>query len=668
MACWLVIALLGVVSLMRINSVLTAVTDVPGSLSSGAEAALRSTFNENITGNFVVVFEFGDADQTRIADFKARIVRAAADIPTAEVLHQQALGGVLYANVGTALDLIDASAQTTKLRAALEAVGLRGALVTGPPALEHDVRPILAEDLQRGGVAGVVLAMLVLLVALGRLRQAVIPVAAAVVTMLASVFVVYLLAQLLRVIAVPMVLYVPNIVELVALGLAIDYGLLIVHRYRQQVAAGSDDPLEATMRTAGRTVWWAGTTAAIGLAALWLVPIPLVRSLGIAGFVVPIIALLVTFTLIPCLLSDERGMAGLLAERGPRFWDRFARRVLARPRTALAASILGCGMLALPLLSVQFAPASLTALPADAPAARAVEFMTRKLGPGVITPHEVLVSVGPGSRATDQRNDAAREALADRISSYPEVFATFSDSTPTYIADDAFQRIFVIGRHAFAAPETAKLVEQLRSLDPNDYGYSDGTSIVVGGVPAQGVDFMGTLRAAMPWIVGLVLLCAFLVLRRVFGSWRVAGMSIAMNLVSLAAASGLVVAIFQFGWGAALLRTYEVAQVESWTFVFMFALLFGLTMDYQVFVVRSMREAGLGSIASDDAIRVGIVNSGSIVTAAAVAFVCALSGLMFGRIAGLQELGYGLAAGVLIDATVVRGIMLPSALAVFGRH
>lgn len=667
LAGWLLVSMLGMLSMLHIGKVLTAVTDVPGSPSAAAVAALREAFDENLTGNFVVITPFGDIDAEDIEELKTRVTRAAEMIPSAVVLHQQALGGSLYSSIGTGLDLIDASAQTLPLRAALDSVGLHDAMVTGPPALEHDVRPVLADDLRRGGVVGLLMAVLVLFAALGRWRSAVVPLLNAVVTVLAAMTVVYVLAIALRAVDVPMVLYVPNIVELVGLGLAMDYGLLVVHRHRELVALGIDDPIAATMQSAGKTVWWAGSTAAIGLAALWLVPIPLVRSLGIAGFVVPIVALLVTFTLIPTLLSSRLTPAGLLASRSPRFWEAVARKVLARPGRAMVLSLLLCAALASPLLGARFAPASLTALPSDVPASVAVGAMAKKLGPGVITPHEVLIDVGPRGGATNAVNDAARISLVNRIGDLPEVFAIFSDTTTAYIAEDRYQRIFVIGRHDFAASQTAALVRELRALTAADVGYAGDARIYVGGAPAQGTDFLERLRQVMPWILVLVLVLAFFALRRVFGSVRIAGLSIVMNLASLAAACGVVVAVFQYGWGSSLLRTYHVPQIESWTFVFMFALLFGLTMDYQVFVVRSMRESGLDGEDRLHAIQEGLMRSGGIVTAAALAFVSALSGLMFGRIAGLQELGYGLAAGVLIDATIVRGVMLPSALALFGR-
>ena len=658
---WALIIALGLLAAIHVDAHLTAVTAVPGSASSSANALLDSAFDENAEGSFVIVRSFGTAGDDEIAAMKQQVAAAVRQIPTAVVQQQRAIGGVLYASVGTALPLIEASAQTPRLRSALAAVGLSDALVTGPPALEHDVRPILAEDLQRGGLVGLVLAIGILVVAFGWRRRVLVPVIVAVATIAGAMCVVYLLAM-----RITMVLYVPSIVELVGLGLALDYTLLLVHRH--QLAGGDAAAIVTTMRTAGRTVLWAGMTAAIGLTALLLMPIPLVRSLGIAGCVVPLVALLAAITLTPALLSlfgTERP-GGLLSTTST-IWDRVGASVTQRPRTAVAAGLLACTVLAAPLTQAALAPASLTALPDDVPASQAVAAITKRLGPGVITPHEVLVTV-PAGTARDLRNDEARQRLATALTKLPEVFGVFTDTGTNYIdASETHQRIFVVGRYAFSDPRTVDLVDKLRALRAAAFGYADGSRIAVAGAPAQGVDFLQAIRDSVPLLVLLILFVAFMALRSVFGSWRIASISIALNLVSLAAACGVVVAVFQLGLGSMLLRTYHVPQIESWTFVFMFALLFGLTTDYQVFVVRSMLEAHGPAGTRIAAITAGLGRTGGLVTLAAVAFVCALTGLVFGRIAGLQELGVGLAAGVLIDATIVRGVLLPGALALLRR-
>jgi len=233
--------------------------------------------------------KFKNASNQEIEGFKTKISAAASAIPTAKVTQQRALGGVLFANIGTSFKLIDAAAYTEKFREALINQGLEGALVTGPPAIYRDVTPVLASDLQRGQILAILLALLLLILMLGTCWAVLVPVLFASATISLALAVVYLLAQ-----RILMVLYIPNIIELIGLGLAIDYSLLIVHRFRREIMdhedLSVDDAIVKTMETAGRTVILSGFIVSIGLATLLLVSVPFVRSLGAAGLVVPVVS------------------------------------------------------------------------------------------------------------------------------------------------------------------------------------------------------------------------------------------------------------------------------------------------------------------------------------------------------------------------------------------
>ena len=188
----------------------------------------------------------------------------------------------------------------------------------------------------------------------------------------------------------------------------------------------------------------------------------------------------------------------------------------------------------------------------------------------------------------------------------------------------------------------------------------------MGGAPAQGVDFLAQVYGAFPWIVVLALVLAYVLLLRAFRSVLLALAAVLLDLVSVAVAFGLLVLAFRFGAGAALLGTYRVSQIEGWVPMFLFAMLFGLSMDYEVFIVSRMREARESGATNDEAIVHGLAHTGGVVTAAAVILVGALGGLVFGHVAGLQELGLGLALGIIVDATIVRGLLLPSIMALLG--
>jgi RND superfamily putative drug exporter len=207
----------------------------------------------------------------------------------------------------------------------------------------------------------------------------------------------------------------------------------------------------------------------------------------------------------------------------------------------------------------------------------------------------------------------------------------------------------------------------LRQVIVPSVRFPAGTSFYLGGAPAQGVDFLNSVYGTFPWLVLLALLLAYLVLLRAFRSMLLALLAVVLDLVSVGIAYGALVAVFRFGVLSSVLGTYRVSQVEGWVPVFLFAMLFGLSMDYEVFIVSRVREFHLLGRSNDDAIVEGLAQTGGVVTSAALIMVVALSGLIFGHVAGLQELGVGLGVGVLVDATIVRGLVLPSAMTLLGR-
>lgn len=675
-AGWLILTIVGLIASSNLSPHLTTSLSVPGSESAKADQILSRYFQENIEGTFTVVFKFKNASKSEIKEFKAKIETATSTIPTATVTLEKALGGVLYANIGTSFKLTDAASYTDELRSALVKEGLKGALVTGPPAIYRDVTPVLASDLHRGQGLAVLLALLLLLLVLGACWAIAVPFIFAAATISLTLGVVYLLAQKFL-----MVLYIPNIVELIGLGLAIDYSLLIVHRFRRELLDGERAPvvdaIVKTMQTAGRTVVLSGASVAIGLATLLLVPVPFVRSLGAAGLLVPIASVFAALTLQPVLLSylgeggtKPRGFSGLLAKRDVMtgMFARIARFVIRRPVSALLSSLAILGILASSVFWLQATPSSLTAIPAELESARALSIVEGNLGPGIITPTEIVFDLGAPGKATAQQVVDARMSLAERILKDGEVFsvatgekAPFVDPTGRYL------RMFVIGSHDLGAEASQKLVSDLRKKYIPETDFPEGTRIYLGGAPAQGADLLERIFTSFPWIVLLILLFVYLILLRAFRSLILPLKAILMDLISIAVAYGSLVLVFKFGAGSSILGTYRLDQIEAWVLIFLFAALFGLSMDYEVFIVSRMREARSRGATNTEAIIEGMAHTGGVVTAAAVILVGALSGLVFGHFAGLQQLGIGLSLGVLVDATIIRGLLLPSAMVLLGR-
>ena len=670
LGCWLVAALAGLAGYHQLGQHLTTSLAVPNSASARADTILIDHFGENIEGALtVVVPHLATAHADQVA--KARLARALAHVPSLHVVEEQALGGLLLTDLESRDPLNQATGEVTALRAALASAGLRRALVTGPAALQADVTPILRADLVRGELVALGAALVLLLGVLGVSLAVLLPFLVAGATTAVALGIVDLLAGHLL-----MVLYVPNVVALVGLGLAIDYSLLIVHRFRGELARADEDAaIVATMRTAGRTVVLSGAVVAIGLATMLLVPVPLVRSLGAAGLVVPVVALAAAVTLQPALLAlaGRRGVAtlgprGLLEPRDPETgsFARLARVVVAHPRRVLAGALVGLGVIAGASAGLSLTPGSLSAIPSSMPSARAIALVDKTVGPGILTPIEVLIDTGRARGANRAAQVAARDALESTLLQTPGVEVVAADSIWPFVdRSGRYARILVVSQGELGSPVSQRLVHVVRA-EAATARFPRGTALVVGGAPAQGVDFLHAIYAVFAWLVLGALLLAFLALARAVRSVLAALIAIALDLVSVGVAYGVLVWLFRLGLGADLFGTYRVGQIEGWVPVFIFAVLFGLSMDYEVFILARVREAHDRGLTTEAAIVEGLAMTGGVVTSAAVIMVGALAGFVTGHVAGLQELGAGLAIGVLVDATVVRSLLLPSLLALAG--
>ena len=656
MAIWIGLTAFGIFGASHLDQFLTTSLVVPGSSSAQANDILNQKFKENTEGTFTVMYKYKQASPAEIEGFKLALRKSAAVIPGSEITNEKAFAGTLYANIGTPFDLKNAANYTEVFRSALLAQGLQGALVSGPPAIESDVVPILSSDLHRGQLLAVILAVMLLVATLGLTRAVLIPLIFGFATISTTLGIIYLLAHKFL-----MVLYVPNIVELIGLGLAIDYSLLMVSRYRREIGV-SKDPLAETMKTAGRTAVISGATVALGLSTLLLVPIPFVRSLGLACLILPIVSIAAAVTLQPILLSalgktGDSKFNGLLTYS----FDRLTDVAIKRPRAVFASALTVVALLMSALMWFQVTPSSLSAIPAHLESAQALNTVTSKVGVGVITPSEIVVDLGPNTTAQDLAD--VRFQFVKKIAADKEVFTVANGEKWPYVDPTGrYLRIYVFGNHDLGSSETRKLVSDLRNIYIPEAGFPNGTKFYLGGAPAQGIDLLDAIASSLPLIISLILLITFLILMRTFRSVVLALKAIILDLISVALSFAVLVLVFKFGVG-----TYQLEQLEAWVLVLLFAVLFGLSMDYEIFIVSRMREAWDRGASNEESIREGMRSSGTVVTAAALIFITALTGLITGHFAGLQQLGVGLAAGVLIDATVIRGLLLPSAMVLLGR-
>ena len=633
---WVALALFGFYANANINSLLTTSISVPGSESAKADAIIESAFGEITEGAFSIFVTYDkNATKSEVALLQQKIKVVSAPFSNSHLVQNRAINGVLYANLQTPYDLQDASAITEKLRKSLIQIGISNAKVSGPPAIKYDVSPILEKDLQRGQVIAIAVALIFLFLTLRSIWSMLVPLIMAITIISTSIGIIYLLAH-----KILMVLYIPNIVELIGLGLAIDYSLLMVHRYK----------LDGDIKKTQRTILISGSTVAIALSTLILIPVPFMRSLGIAGVIVPLVAMVAATTLQPVLLS-YLGADGPKPKFATNRFRLLATFVVKRPIAVIMISI---ALIAIPtsqLANLKVTPSSLSALPANLESAEAIKIATDRAGEGIISPIQVVIKLPAVSDV-----NMARVKLASEIAQNNDVFAVATDRSYVDQTGKIF-RIFVISKNNLG--DSQELVRYLREIS-NDF--PAGTEIFIGGAPAQGFDLVEKVKQTFPLIAIFMVSLSFVLLRRFLFSFLIPFKAILLDLISIGAAIGTAVFFMNNGLGV-----YKLEQIEIWTLLFIFSVLFGLSMDYEVFIVSRIRESYLEKKDNKQAIIDGLANTGGVVTTAALIMICALTGFVTGHFAGLQELGVGLIAGIAIDATIIRLLLLPATMVLLGK-
>jgi RND superfamily putative drug exporter len=653
LAAWLAVVGLGVYASLLLPGRLATSFAVPGTDSARAAAALSHGFGERQEGTFTVVFRVDHSAGRRLqAHLRERLERAARVLPDGRVGGVRAGAGIVYGELETTASLQRAKRYTERLRAALGGPSGIRVFVTGEPAIQHDLEPRLASDLRRGEALAVPLALLVLTFVLGLTVALAIPFVFAACTISGTLALLWLAAT-----ATPISPYATNLVELVGLGLAIDYSLLIVCRFREEVGSAptTEEAIVRTMATAGRAVAFSGLAVAIGLALLLFVPVPFVRTMGLGGVLIPLVSIAAALTVQPILLHACGGRA-VATIRLPRLvpWRRLGRAVMRRPVAVLVPTAAVLVAAAAPALHLRLIPGSLASLPRSTEATRGFVELRRSFGPGALTPTEIVVDSGRAGGARLPEVRAAVERLSDSLFHDPEVYVVALGRSAPYVSGDGrYARVFAVGRHEFGEPPSQRLVHRMREQAVPAAGFPASASVAVGGAPSQGVDFLDRAYAFVPWLIGLALALTFLVLARAFRSLLLPVKAVVLNLLSVGASYGLLVLVF--------------GEIEGWVPIFLFATLFGLSMDYEVFLVSRMREAWDSGLDNVEAVVLGLERTGGLITAAALVMAASFAGLVVGSIPGLRQLGLGLAFAVLIDATLVRALLLPALMAIMGR-
>jgi len=663
---WLFLTVVGVFATSQVSSRWYTATAIPG--QPAYEASQRSLHELGVgdrTPDVVVFHTSGDATKDR--DIEQSMRRAASAVPGAFTSSYYTTGNLLYVSKDrhTAFQMIypPGPAGVNKVS---NADAIRATAATNLPAgttVNVTGRDALDEAAKHGksGGTGVLLeamigglgALVILLFVFGTLPAVLAPIGIAIAAILNTFTLVWGLTYVTNVSII-----VQFLIALVGLGLAIDYALLMIFRFRDELREGNDveTALVETMTHAGRSVIVSGSTVAIGLLAMVALPLPLIRSMGIGGMLIPAVSVLATLTLLPALLAvlgtrinNVRVMPRRFLDHGhgeDGGWGRWARLVLRRPVAVAAVGVVLVVGLAGFGTQLRTGETALAHFPGGGTAIAGRQMLAdAHISPGVMKPLNVLVEHGG-----DPSQVAQRLRSVSGLVGVSAPAAWHRGTTSLVEAFPAFDS---------AAPAIGGVIDRSnRALN--------GTDGTLTGVAAVNQDFLHALYGTFPYVLGLVLLLTMVLLTRAFRSVVLAAKAVVLNLFSLGAAFGVVVLVFQQGHGSSLWGVGATGSITAYVPLMIFAFLFGLSMDYEVFMLSRMREAYDETGSTNKAIELGLARTGKLVTSGALILMFAFLVLSSSPGFEVKSLAVGIAAGIIFDATVIRALLVPALMRLFG--
>jgi RND superfamily putative drug exporter len=556
----------------------------------------------------------------------------------------------------------------------------------GQTTSTDDFKKISEQDLRKGESIGILVAVIVLLVVFGSAIAGVTPIIMGIFAIGVAFGLVGLLGQLWK-----FSFFVPNLISMMGLAVGIDYSLFIVSRYREERARGRDN-LEAvgmTGATANRAVFFSGLTVILALAGMLIIPLTIFRGLAGGAILVVAVSLALSMTLLPALMAlfaDRLVRPGKIVGRGRKlehgrpggFWDTVTRGVMARPWVWLIAGATFMILLSVPFWAqshptdsgrgIKTGLSGISTIPDNVQTKEAFNVVVAEFPKaGQQSTADVVI---PGT-STDPSVQTGIQKLEAAMANDPD----FGTPTPPQTSKDGRYTLvrFPNAGAATDAQSEAAVDAIARVRDqyvPQAFGTNSG--VLVGGDSAFVKDFFDISSKYTPLIILLVLGLSFILLTVVFRSIVVPAKAIVMNLLSVGAAYGLIVLIFQKGGPsfahsiANALGFTQVDAIEAWLPLFLFSILFGLSMDYQVFLISRIREEYDKSGVNSEAVAYGLRTTGGIITGAAIIMVAVFAGFASGRLTSLEQMGFGLSVAVFLDATIVRSILVPSAMKLLG--
>jgi uncharacterized membrane protein YdfJ with MMPL/SSD domain len=553
--------------------------------------------------------------------------------------------------------------------------------LVGQQALWAGMQDLTKEDLASAERIGFPIVLLILLAVFGSLAAAALPLALGFASVTITGGAIYFLSQ-----ATPMSVFVTNIASMIGIGVAVDYSLFVLARYREEIRGGLEraEARRVALRTSGLAVSFSGITVILSLAGLYLVDSTTIRSMAMGAIIVVAISILAAVTLLPVLMSVlgrrtyARGRIAVVfvllvrmartrrrrpgsTSPSPRrgFWERWTAVVTARPWVSAIAAAAVLLALAIPALSLHFGNGALRQFPKDNATRVGVEVAAKKTGPGAAGPVQAIAEFADG-RAGDQRNRAALGSYVSDLRADPEVARV---AAPESSRDGQAALITLVTRHDPESDQAGALVRRLR----DDPGALRGVaSVHVGGATAFNSDFVDLVSGSMWKILLFVLVFSYLVLFLLLRSVFLPLKAVVMNLLSVAAAYGVLVMVFQYGWFDRLLGYDSLGYVNAMTPPFLLAIVFGLSMDYEVFLLSRIRERYDATGESRRSVAEGLRASAGTISSAALIMVAVFAVFAGTGTPSIKEIGVGMSVAIALDATLVRLILVPATMEIMG--
>jgi uncharacterized membrane protein YdfJ with MMPL/SSD domain len=541
--------------------------------------------------------------------------------------------------------------------------------ITGEFTVDRDFEDVSEEDLRTGELQfGLPAAMIVLLLVFGTLVGALIPLTMALISIIVALALVAVIGQFFVV-----NLFVTNMLVGMGLALGTDYSLFIVSRLREERAKGLPhrEAILNVASTATRAVVLSGTAFSLALLGMFLVPDTILRSLALGAIVVAVVSMGVALTFHPALLMvlgdrvDKLSVPWLgkriSASQGTvgRFWGGAVRAVVRHPAISLVAAVSLLLLATIPLLDLKLGASGPFSLPEDSAGRGGLIALERDFPAGATEPVEIVVD-NEGAPALDGELASLRDRL-EQDSDFAAERATVEEGGGLVIDSVPLTT-------EGSSEEASAAVDRVRDeYVPQAFGDASDR-VLVGGAPAEDRDYFALIGNWLPIVIAFVLALTFVLLTLAFRSIVISLTAIAVNLLSVGAAYGLLVLVFQEGLGADLFGFGEVDRIEAWVPVFLFSVLFGLSMDYQVFLLSRIRERYASSGDTTEGIIFGVGSTARLITGAALIIIVVFSGFASGELVAFQQMGFGVAVALLIDATIVRLVVIPAVMRLLGER